>query len=399
MLRQRQLFSKIILRRIMHDIIPRRNKPAQPPPVTEQSVVGAPQPQQLIGHIPSPIIDPVKKSRKKPIKWLTIIVISILIIVAAVLTIFYNINLQAKGTSLQQLVKISIKIGTTPNQIGQLLQDSGVIKSAIVFDTYTRLSGSQDKLQAGTYRLSPAETVPQIVQHLVKGTVDQFSITFLPGATLKQDRKVLLDAGFTKSDLDTALAATYDTPLFASKPAGTDLEGYIYGETYNFDSGATVQDILQRSFDQFETVITANNLVEGFSKQGLNLYQGITLASIIQREVHNANDQKQVAQIFYKRLSISMPLGSDVTFIYAADKLGVTASPTFDSPYNTRINTGLPPGPIASPGLSALQAVAAPASSNYLFFLSGDNGTTYFATTNAEHEANIAAHCQVKCSQ
>jgi UPF0755 protein len=384
----------------MHDIIPPRSKTSTiPKSAIEPTAADALQPQQVVDHTPVPITDPVKKSRRTPITRIAAIVIGALIVIATVLTVFYNINLQAKGGSLQQLVKISIKTGTTPSQIGQLLQDKGVIKSSLAFDTYTRLSGTHNKLQAGTYRLSPAETVPQIVDHLVKGRVDQFSITFLPGATLKQDRQVLLDAGFSASDVDTGLSATYDTPLFATKPAGTDPEGYIYGETYNFNSGVTVQDILQRSFDQFESVVTDNNLVDGFTKQGLSLYQGITLASIIQREVHSPNDQKQVAQIFYKRLSTGMPLGSDVTYIYAADKLGVTATPTLDSPYNTRIHTGLPPGPIASPGLTALQAVASPANGDYLFFLSGDDGITYYATTDAEHQANIAAHCQIKCSQ
>jgi UPF0755 protein len=384
----------------MHDIIPTRPKKTEPPkPAIATPVSDASQPMLVIDHAPTPIIDPIKKKRKKSIILITSIFIGALILIAAVLTVFYNINLQARGGTLQQLIKVSIKPGTTPSQIGQLLQDNGVIKSSFAFDTYTRLSGTHNKLQAGTYRLSPAETVPQIVDHLVKGRVDQFSIRFLPGATLKQDRQVLLDAGFSASNVDTGLSATYDTPLFATKPAGTDLEGYIYGETYNFNSGVTVRDILQRSFDQFESVVVDNNLVDGFTKQGLSLYQGITLASIIQREVHDPSDQKQVAQIFYKRLSIGVPLGSDVTYIYAADKLGVTATPTLDSPYNTRINAGLPPGPIAAPGLTALQAVASPANGNYLFFLSGDDGITYYAATDAEHQANIAAHCQIKCSQ
>ncbi len=92
-----------------------------------------------------------------------------------------------------------------------------------------------------------------------------------------------------------------------------------------------------------------------------------------------------------------MPLGSEVTFEYAAKKLGVAATPTLDSPYNTRIYPGLPPGPIATPGVDAMKAVANPASGDYLYFLSGDDGKTYFAMTDAEHERNITDHCQQKC--
>jgi len=127
------------------------------------------------------------------------------------------------------------------------------------------------------------------------------------------------------------------------------------------------------------------------------LYQGITLASIIQREVSGTKDQSQVAQVFYSRLAQGTPLGSDVTYQYAAKKLGVTPSPSLDSPYNTRKYAGLPPGPIATPGLSALQAVATPAPGDYLYFLSGDDNVTYFARTDAEHEANIQNHCHKKC--
>jgi UPF0755 protein len=128
------------------------------------------------------------------------------------------------------------------------------------------------------------------------------------------------------------------------------------------------------------------------------LYQAITLASIVQREEPDATSQKQVAQVFYLRLAKDMPLGSDVTAYYGADQIGAERAVTVDTPYNTRIHTGLPPGPIATPGLTALQAVAAPASGDYLYFLSGDDDVTYFAHTDEEHEANIKAHCQIKCA-
>jgi UPF0755 protein len=313
--------------------------------------------------------------------------------------VWYNIGLSPRGGSLGQLVVVKVPSGSTPTDIARILQENAVIRDALVFDIYTRLSGTKDNLQAGTYRLSPAESVQQIVGHLVNGTVDEFSITFLPGATLAENRKVFLNAGYSESEVDAALAVTYTSPLFAGKPTSADLEGYIYGETYNFNSGATVSEILKRTFTEFEKVIAKNNFVESFKKQGLTLYEGITLASIIQREVNGLTDQKQVAQVFYTRLASGMQLGSDVTYMYAAKKLGVEATPSLDSPYNTRNRTGLTPGPIAVPGLSALQATASPASGNYVYFLSGDDDLTYFARTNAEHEANIVAHCKVKCSQ
>jgi UPF0755 protein len=187
--------------------------------------------------------------------------------------------------------------------------------------------------------------------------------------------------------------------LFAGRPSTVDLEGYVYGETYNFNAGASVHDILESAFKEFYATVQKYNLVEGFAKHGLNLYQGITLASIIQFEANKPDDQKQVAQVFYSRLNSGMVLGSDATFIYAANKLGVEPVSTLDSPYNTRIYAGLPPGPISSPGYNALMATAYPASGNYIYFVSGDDGKIYFARTIQEHDANTAKYCTKECNK
>ncbi|MFZ2125214.1 MAG: endolytic transglycosylase MltG [Candidatus Saccharimonadales bacterium] len=320
---------------------------------------------------------------------------------------WYNNQLRPVGSDISQLKLITIENGSTPGQVGRLLESESIIRSSTAFDIYARLSGRQNKLQAGMYRLSPAESTPQIVEHLVNGSVDEFSITFYPGATLvdNTDAKkkydvttVLRKAEYSDEEIAAAFKASYDSPLFASRPAGADLEGYIYGQTYNFSTGAKLTDILSRTFEEFYSVVQENNLVKKFSDHGLNLYQGITLASIVQREASDATEQKQVAQVFYSRLKLGMILGSDVTYQYIADKTGVPRDTNLDSPYNTRRFGGLPPGPIASPGLSALLAVANPASGDYLYFLAGDDDKVYFAKTLAEHEANIINHCAVKCS-
>lgn len=361
-------------------------------------------PQQPINGQPSGLIQS-KKNIKKPVLWLLCGIIAAIILFTITVFTWYSIALKPIGTDKNKHILITIIPGQTPGQIGQLLQEKRVIRSNFAFDIYTRLTDKRDNLQAGTYRLSPAQSTPEIVDHLVKGDVDEFSLTFYPGATLKQDRQVLIDSGYTTTEIDTALAATYNSPLFESKPASADLEGYIYGQTYKFSAGATVSDILKRTFQQFYTDLTDNNLIPAIKSHGYTLYEGIILASIIQKEVASplstgpSSDQRQVAQVFYSRLAQNMTLGSDVTYQYAADKLGVARDTNLDSPYNTRRYAGLPPGPISSPGITALKAVADPASGNYLYFLSGDDDITYFARTEAEHQANIKAHCQVKCSQ
>ncbi len=363
-------------------------------------------PQPINGQ-PSGLKTGKKPAKNRTIIWVISIITTILIGFFVVGVIWYNTQLTSVGNDKGQLKLIKIASGSTPAQIGDELQSQSIIRSSIAFNLYIKMSNNNKNLQAGTYRLSPAETIPQIVNHLVNGSVDQFSITFYPGATLVDNTNatkkydvttVLKNAGYSDADITAALKMTYDSPLFANKPASADLEGYIYGETYNFNVGATVQDILTSVFQQYYSVVQKNNLVAGFASHGLNLYEGITLASIVQRESGNKTDQPQVAQVFYSRLASGMTLGSDVTYQYIADKTGVARDPNLNSPYNTRRFAGLPPGPIAVPGLMAMQAVANPASGDYLFFLSGDDNITYFAKTEAEHQANVINHCAVKCS-
>jgi len=351
-------------------------------------------------------------SKKRPInqKLLLIICITASVIVGIIVStiIWFNVQLSPVNSESIQLIKVIIASGSTSDQIGKELEKQSIIRSSSAFDIYLRVFSKSNILKAGTYRLSPAETVSDIVEHLSKGAVDQFSITFYPGATLvdnytkpgqkKYDVTTMLqNAGFTDQEIQSALNKTYDSPLFKDKPAAADLEGYIYGETYNFNTGATVEEIFKGVFAEFYDKIVENKLIASFASRGLNLYEGITLASIVQREANTADDQKQVAQVFYSRLAIDMALGSDVTYEYIADKTGVPRDTNLDSLYNTRRYPGLPPGPIAAPGISALLAVAQPAKTDYLYFLSDSEGKLYFAYTLAEHEANIVNYCKEAC--
>jgi len=385
----------------MNDIRPVR-RPPKPRPAQEVSVehrIEAPPVEPLLEAATPLAVEPPKKSRKK---WFLIISGALLAILTAIFVAslaWYTHQLQPVSTDANaSRVRLTIKPGASPDTIAQQLAEKGLIRSVIAFRLYTKLGGTQNRLQAGTYSLSPAESTARIVEHLVTGKTDEFTLTFLPGATLAENRKVLLGAGYSASEVDAALEKTYSHPLFTDKPASADLEGYIYGETYNFSTSASVEDILIRTFDEYYQVITDEKLIDGFKAQGLNLYQGITLASIIQREVHGEADEAQVAQVFLKRLREGIVLGSDVTYKYAAKRFNLVDSPLQDSEYNTRQVKGLPPGPISAPGLGALKAVAHPASGDYLYFLAGDDGVTYFAHTEAEHEANIKNHCQIGCA-
>lgn len=322
-------------------------------------------------------------------------VVAILVAVIGAL-VWYGVQLLPVNGNNKNLVAIQIPQGYTPDKIASELKKSNVIRNELVFLAQARIQGVQGKLQAGTYRISQSESLFSVLDHLVKGSADTFDITFLPGATVAENKKVLMAAGYDKKEVDEAFAATYDSPLFEGKPKDMDLEGYVYGDTYKFAAGLPAKKVLEKVFAQFYSVISERRLDRGFKLQGLTLYQGITLASIIQRE-SGGNDEAQIAQIFYLRMKQGMPLGSDVTYQYAADKMGVPRDINLDSPYNTRRFTGLPPGPIATPGYEALKAVSLPAEGDYLYFLSGDDDVTYYGKTLQEHEANIKNHCHKKC--
>lgn len=340
---------------------------------------------------------------KIKLKWIILGIVLVLAVFIVTFTTISYISYQRDiESSVQggQVIIIDIESGETIDTVADELLDKKIIVSKSSFKLYANLN-DKTNLIAGRYELSSGMTIPQILEIINSGDkADSFNITFLPGGTVKMAEKVLIKAGFSESAIKTALAKDYSSEfpnLFAGKPTEADLEGFIFGETYSFEKGTSVETVLKRVFQEMQKYVTELNLEEKYKAQGLTLYQGITLASIIQREVPGLADQKAVAGVFYNRMKAGMTLGSDVTYQYAADKMGVPRSTNLDSPYNLRRYTGLTPTPIATPGVSAMKAAADPDQNNYLYFLSGDDDKTYFGATNDEHEKNIIDHCKEKC--
>ena len=346
----------------------------------------------------SPALEPQKNQKKRRafVRWGIIGGVLAIVLCAGALGVWYGMQLRPVNSGDTNAVTVTIESGQGPGDIARTLKQQGLIRSELGFMVQTRIQGVQGLLQAGAYRLAPSDSLRSIISHLTDGKTDTFELTFLPGAIEAEHKKVMTAAGMSKEDVDAAFAATYTSPLFRGKPKDTSLEGYIYGDTYQFDADASAKEVLEKVFAEFFDAVQKYKLEEGFKAHGLTLYQGITLASIIQREAAGG-DEAQIAQVFQKRLATKVPLGSDVTYQYIADKMGVKRDVNLDSPYNTRRYTGLPPGPISSPGLAALKAVAQPAKGDYLYFLSGDDDVTYFSKTAEGHEENIKKHCQQKC--
>ena len=232
-----------------------------------------------------------------------------------------------------------------------------------------------------------------------------FNFSISPGETIFDIKKNLMEVGYASEEIESAFGAEYNFDFLKKRPAGATLEGYLYGETYEFYKDASVSDILKTFLSKMGEVIVSNHLEEEFGAHGLSLHEGITLASIVQKEAP-ASDQPTVAQVFLSRLDNGILLGSDVTVSYALDvvdpnRLVYTdnqSALTLDSCYNTRLYAGLPCGPISNPGLSALLAVAEPDSTSYLYFLTGDDGMMYYSYTEDEHIQNIYEHCQTLCN-
>lgn len=368
-------------------------QPTSEPGVDLNATATAPIPPQPIEAAPQPS----PKKRRRTWLWWLISIVSVVVLAMGATYAWYTVQLSPVDKNNTQKVAFTVEKGSTTDSIAKALEKEGLIRSAIAFVAYTKVDSSQGSLKAGSYRLSPSESVQEIYGHLTKGMADTFDITFLPGGTVMDNKKVLLNAGYDKTEIDEAFSATYDSPLFEGRKAGQDIEGFIWGDTYKMGVGASVKDILRVAFDEYYKLVQKDNLVAGFEKHGLTLYEGITLASIIQRESGNGKDDAQIAQVFYTRMKMDMMLGSDVTYQYIADKQGIERRIDLDSPYNTRRYVGLPPGPIATPGVDALRAVANPAPGDYLYFLSGDDDVTYFGRTLQEHERNIIDHCAKKC--
>lgn len=311
---------------------------------------------------------------------------------------YYNTNLQPVSAD-QKAVIITIPKGSSVNQIADSLKQYGLIRSSRVFEQYVRGQNIQSKLQAGTYSLQPSLGVPEIADILVRGNVITNLFTIVPGKRLDQIKSAMINAGFKAADVDQAFEPTQYSgyPALSDKPASSNLEGYLFPDSYQRLATTTPQTIIGQSLDQMQKNLT-RDIVNGFVAQGLTVNQGVTLASVVEQEVAKPADRAQVAQVFISRLQKNMPLQSDVITRYGDILANHAFSTTYDTPYNVYLHAGFPPTPIGTVSQSSLQAVAHPASTDWLYFVSGDNGNTYFSHTLEEHEQLTSQYCHKLCS-
>lgn len=294
----------------------------------------------------------------------------------------------------------TVKQGSSVKEIADNLAKAHLIRSSWAFQLYVQRKDQARQLQAGTYALSPSSTTATIANTLFRGRVTTKLVTILPGRRIDQIRTDFINNdGFSPAAVDRALnPANYaGLPTLAYKPASVKtLEGLLWPDSYQKQSDTDPSIIIRESLLEMGNHLTPD-VQAHFAAQGLTTYQGITLASVIIQEVDKPSDQSQAAQVFLTRLKTGMPLGSDVTANYGSIAAGKAPNLNYDSPWNTRLHPGLPPTPISTISADALNAATHPAATNWLYFVTGDNGNTYFSANLQDHQAQTQQYCHKLC--
>jgi len=337
------------------------------------------------------------------LKWpkilLICLVIAFVMATAAIVAVrrAYTNNLKPVNNS-QRSHLVTIPTGSSVREIGVILEKDGVIRKAWAFEWYVRNKDVRDRLLAGTYSLRPNQSVEEIVTILTQGNIATDLVTILPGQRIDQIKQALMSYGYSEISVDQALNPSnyVDHPALVDKPPQSSLEGYLYPESFQKTAETKPETIIRASLDQIQKYLTAETRAS-IVKQGLTVHQGVILASIVEQEVGKPEDRKTVAQVFLRRLRENMALESDATASYGAILDDQKPSLSYSSLYNTYQNRGLTPGPISNVSQSSLQAVAFPATTDYLFFVSGDDGITYFSRTLQEHQELTRQHCSELC--
>jgi UPF0755 protein len=296
----------------------------------------------------------------------------------------------------------AIALGEPTISVIQRLESQGLITNADAFRRYLQYTGIDTRLQAGEFTLDPGMSALEIAQALQDSTPETVSFTILAGWRLEEVAEALKYTGLYISAEDfisTAQNTVPDFPSIVAPPPNASLEGFLFPGTYELPRDLNAQKLLNLFLQQFDAQVT-QELRKAFERQGLTLFEAVTLASIAQREAIVSDELPAITGVYLNRLRAGMKLEADPTVQYAvgynaAQQTWWTNPLSFqdlaiDSDYNTYVYPGLPPGPIANPGMAALQAVAYPEDSAYYFFRArcDGSGLHLFAVTYEEHLKN-----------
>jgi len=315
-----------------------------------------------------------------------------LLITAASAYMYYNNGLDALNKIEANAKEIVIPKGSTVKSISKILKDENMIKDSFVFELYCKINEKSDKIKAGKYRISNSMEVPEIVEVLVSGKalIDTVRFTIPEGYNLAQIVDKINSLGVVSSEsINEALkAGRYEYEFIEQIPDRENkLEGYLFPDTYEIYRDTTAEAIIKKLLGRFDDVFT-----EEFRKRAeelnMSIDQVVTLASIIEREARLDKERKTISGVFHNRLKKKMLLQSCATVQYLLKEPKeelLYEDLEIDSPYNTYKYAGLPPGPIASPGLASIEAALYPEDTDLLYFFALDDGSHVFTKTYNEH--------------
>ena len=291
----------------------------------------------------------------------------------------------------EQFVQIPQGSGTA--EIRRRLIEAGVVRDEVAFRAALLWTGSSRALKAGEYRFDQPLSAVDVIAKVARGDVHGRRLTFPEGLTIREMAQIYEAREFGPA-ADFVKAAGDASAIQDLDPQAPDLEGYLFPETYTLPRGTPPAQLISMMVGRFRAVYT-EELQAAAREQGLTTRQVVTLASLVEKETARAEERPLVAAVYRNRMNIGMGMQADPTVVYALMKAGRydgnirRQDLDFDSPYNTYKYSGLPPGPIASPGKAALEATLAPADVKYLYFVSRNDGSHVFAETLEQHNANV----------
>ena len=326
-------------------------------------------------------------------KYLFIIIGSIILITLLAVTGAYNhLQTYAKTPADENpaVKMITVSRGSSFAQTAQTLYQAGIIKSPLKFRILARMRRVEKRIQAGEYLLAPSMPPGVILEKMVTGKVRLYKMTVPEGSNLKEIAGIIAQAGFVNSE-DFMKIATDPAEVGKLGIEAATLEGYLFPDTYYFPKSATARDIIEAMVERFRSLFS-DEWKNRAAEMGFTIHEVLTMAAIIEKETGAAAERPLISSVFHNRLRKGMRLETDPTVIYGIENFdgNLTRSHlrTY-TPYNTYKIKGLPPGPIASPGLASIEAALYPAKTDYLFFVSKQDGTHHFSSKFWDHRRAI----------
>lgn len=354
---------------------------------------------------------PKNRSKQERNVWLPIVLILGIIIISAISFFFYKVNQPNSQDS--KFIKFDVKNGESVKQVSQNLKNQNLIQSEFYFNSYIYFKFASKKIRSGNYEINTKMSIADIAN-------------IISGHELSKEGKIIIIEGWNSNEIadyiadfhaqyattrnvsfdevkenykqkfsaEVKNASNYDYGFLADKPKEASLEGYLYPDTYFIYRDSTPEQIIKKMLDNFNKKVTKETRDQAKNKN-MSLFEALTLASIVQKEVKTPEEMRNVAGVYFNRLAADKALESDSTITYITGENKTRASKKdlkIKSPYNTYLHKGLPPGPIGNPSLTAITAVLNPIESNYLFFITDNSGKAIFSETGEEHIKKVEKH-------